>query len=309
MGDTKYTPLIDGMVWSYSRVKSFEDCKYRWFLKYVRPKVLISQVFNDVQPTRADIDTAYIRSELDKDDVGLLYEYLGIERKDMFFANYGTFMHKLIELSLKGSKTQGQLVDMYLQGFKSEVKGRAPNEAVFSNYFKSGLEYLKSITPLPYNTVDVEKRIDLKIGGLPFCGYIDLVGEMDGSFYVIDNKSRLLKQRSGRTKPTKSDIELDSYLRQLYLYSSYIEKQYSVLPKALCINCFRNNLFIEEPFKEQAYAESKDWFLGNVAKIRREMEFKPSVEFFKCAYICEMQDCCEYYKILREGDVYKSRRY
>jgi len=301
MGGTKYTPLIDDMVWSYSRVKSFEDCNYRWFLKYIRPKLLISQVFNDERPTRVDIDTAYIRSELDKDDVGLLYEYLGIEQKDMFFASYGTFMHKLIELYLKGEKSQSQLVDMYLQGFKSEVRGRAPNRTVFANYFKSGLQYLRNISPLPYNTVDVEKRVDLTIGGLPFCGYIDLVGEKEGSFYVIDNKSRLLKKRSNRAKPTKSDLELDLYLRQLYLYSLAIEVQYGVLPKALCFNCFRNNLFIEEPFQEQAYAESKAWLLNSIEKIRCEAEFKPSVEFFKCTHICEMQDHCEYYELLRKG--------
>ena len=35
MGDICYAPLIDDMTWSYSRVKSFEDCPYKWFLKYI----------------------------------------------------------------------------------------------------------------------------------------------------------------------------------------------------------------------------------------------------------------------------------
>lgn len=54
MGDVNYAPLIDEMVWSYSRVRAFEDCPYRWYLKYIR----------------------HLRG------------------KDMFFASYGTFMHK-----------------------------------------------------------------------------------------------------------------------------------------------------------------------------------------------------------------------
>ena len=31
-----YAPVIDDMIWSYSRIRSFYDCKYRWYLKYIR---------------------------------------------------------------------------------------------------------------------------------------------------------------------------------------------------------------------------------------------------------------------------------
>lgn len=300
MGDTRFAPQIDNMVWSYSRIKAFEDCRYRWFLKYIQPKLLIDKVFGGERPTRVEVDLAYIRSELDVSDVCILYEYLGFNRKKLFFASYGTFMHKLIEQYLKGEKQGSQLVDEYLESFKSEVKGRAPNKKVFANYFKNGLEYLKEIKPFPYKILDVEKRVDLKIEGLPFCGYIDIVGEKGGAIHVIDNKSRLLKPRSNRAKPTKSDIELDIYLRQLYLYSAAVEEQYGVLPKALCFNCFRDNLWIEEPFKEKAYAESKKWFIDSIAEIRREVDFNPSFDFFKCTYLCEMQDCCGHYELMQK---------
>lgn len=36
MGEINYAPLIDDMVWSYSRIKAFEDCPYRWYLKYIK---------------------------------------------------------------------------------------------------------------------------------------------------------------------------------------------------------------------------------------------------------------------------------
>lgn len=36
MGEVNYAPLIDDMVWSYSRIKAFEDCHYRWYLKYIK---------------------------------------------------------------------------------------------------------------------------------------------------------------------------------------------------------------------------------------------------------------------------------
>ena len=81
MGEVNYAPLIDDMVWSYSRIKAFEDCPYRWYLKYIKK----------------------------------------FHGKDMFFSSYGTFMHKLIELYHKGEKTPRQIVDMYLQDFKTEL--------------------------------------------------------------------------------------------------------------------------------------------------------------------------------------------
>lgn len=218
----------------------------------------------------------------------------------MFFSSYGTFMHKLIELYHKGEKTPRQLVDMYLQDFKTEVVGRAPNRKVFSSYFTGGLQYLKTLQPFPYDVVGVEKKVDFVVNGIPFVGYIDFLGRKDDDLYVVDNKSRILKPRSSRAKPTKADEELDAYLRQLYIYSAAVEEEYGKTPRSLCFNCFRDKLFIIEPFKEQAYAESKEWLAKSIGNIREESDFKPSVEFFKCTHLCEMQDMCEYYELMRK---------
>ena len=257
MAEINYEPIIKDMVWSYSRIKAFDDCPYRWYLQYIRR----------------------------------------LRGKDMFFASYGSFMHKLIELYYTEGKSSRQLCDMYLQDFKSKVVGWAPNKTVFANYFKSGLQYLREIQPFPYNMVAVEKRVDFNLSGIPFVGYIDFLGEKDGELYVVDNKSRNLKPRSTRNKPTKSDIELDSYLKQLYLYSAAVEQEYGKLPIALCFNCFRTPILIQEPFQEQAYAESKQWLANKVQEITQETEFKPDIEFFKCTHLCEMRDFCDYYRL------------
>lgn len=257
MGDVNYAPLIGDMTWSYSRVKSFEDCPYRWYLKYIRR----------------------------------------LPGKEMFFASYGSFMHKLIERYHTENKTTAQLVDLYLQDFKSCVKGAVPNEKVFCGYFMDGLKYLREIQPLPYQTVAVEKKVEFKLNGNTIVGYLDFFGDVNGEYVVLDNKSRNLKQRTGRSKPTKSDMELDSYLRQLYIYSAAVEQEFGKLPKHLCFNCFRSQTLIEEPFQEDAYKEAKEWFTSTVSKISMESDFRPSVEFFKCRYLCEMQEHCEYYEL------------
>lgn len=77
MGNVNYEPVIRDMTWSYSRIKSFEDCPYRWYLKYIRK----------------------------------------LKGKEMFFSNYGSFVHKLLERYYKGELTQKQLCSIYLQRF------------------------------------------------------------------------------------------------------------------------------------------------------------------------------------------------
>lgn len=118
--------------------------------------------------------------------------------------------------------------------------------------------------------------------------------------YVVDNKSRVLKARSTRAKATKADAELDAYLRQLYIYSAAVENEYGIRPDSLCFNCFREERFIVEPFRQEAYMEATEWLKDSVATIRQETDFNPSIEFFKCAYLCEMQDTCEYYELSKK---------
>lgn len=245
------------MTWSYSRVRAFFDCPYKWYLRYIR----------------------------------------GLSGRELFFAAYGTFMHRMIELYLRGEKTKDQLINMYLCDFRREVTGATPNSSVFSNYFHDGLRYLRELKPFPFNVVAVERRVDFSIDGVPLVGYIDILGERDGELYIIDNKSRTLKPRSKRGRTTKTDEELDSYLKQLYLYSMAVEQEYGRPPAALCFNCYRVPLFIEEPFSREACDKSKRWFLESVGRIAEETEFSPDAEFFKCRYLCEMQDHCEYYKL------------
>ena len=260
MGEVNYAPVIRDMVWSYSRIKAFEDCPYRWYLRYIRR----------------------------------------LKGKEMFFASYGSFIHKLIELYYKGEKTRAQLCDIYLCDFKQQVRGNAPNPKVFGNYFKSGLQYLQTFTPFPYQPIAIEKQVNFCLGTTSFVGYIDFLGEQDGELFVVDNKSRNLKPRTGRVTPTKSDADLDNYLIQLYLYSIAVEQEYGKLPKALCFNCFRESTFIIEPFDAGAYNTAQQWLFEKVTNITKETRFKPNAEFFKCRHLCEMQEHCEYYELTQK---------
>lgn len=260
MGEVSYLPLIEDMVWSYSRIESFNDCPYRFFLKYISK----------------------------------------CKDADKFYASYGSFMHKLIENYYRGILSKDEMLTEFLTGFSKNVKGTRPQESTVQKYIRCGVEYLKGFQPFKYPMVEVEKRVEFEIEGMKFVGYIDYLGEENGEYYIIDNKSRDLKPRSNREKPTVKDKELDSMLKQLYIYSAAVKQEYGKFPKALCFNCFKSGVFIEEPFREEAYNEAISWVKRSVADIKSTDDFYPNREFFSCFYICGVSDDCVYDQMARE---------
>ncbi len=218
---------------------------------------------------------------------------------DKFYASYGSFMHKLIEGFYKGTFTKEEMLNKFLADFSKEVRGTRPQESTVTKYIQCGCEYLRGFQPFRFNMIDVEKRIEFDIDGIPFVGVIDYLGEKDGEYIIVDNKSRNLKPRSKRAKLTVKDKELDSMLKQLYIYSAAVKNEYGKFPKLLCFNCFRTGVFIEESFNEDAYNEAIRWAKKQVENIKDTDDFYPNREFFSCYYICGVSNECCYNPIAR----------
>lgn len=258
MGDISYRPLMDDMVWSYSRIKCYDDCPYRFFLNYIH----------------------------------------GSEDVPQFYASYGSFMHKLLEKFYRGELTKAEMKMTFLTGFSEEVQGLRPSQNTVENYIRKGLDYIENFEPFKYEMVEVEKKIYFEIDGIKFVAIIDYIGKDDeGNLVIIDHKSRELKQRSNRKKPTKNDAEIDEMLTQLYVYATALKSEYGVFPKKLCFNCFKNGVFIEEDFHEEKQKEVVDWLLKRIEEIKStdSDDFYPNVEFFGCCYICGFSDDCCYW--------------
>ncbi len=259
MGEFSYLPLIEDMTWSYSRVSSFFDCPYKFFMRYLA----------------------------------------GLKEDDCFYATYGSFIHKLIERYYNGEISKDDMATEYCTNFYDEVRGIRPKPNVVENYFNAGFDYLAGFEPFPFNMVAVEKRINFDVDGIPFVGIIDYIGEKDGELYIVDNKSRALKPRSNRKKPTAKDKELDKMLRQLYLYAAAVKQEYGKFPAALCFNCFRNGEFIVEPFNEDAYNEAISWVKNEIESIKRCKEFYAQRDFYYCRYLCGLSDQCVFDELAR----------
>lgn len=259
MGEVSYAPLIKDMTWSYSRLKSFRDCPYHWFLRYVRKA----------------------------------------KGEETFFASFGSFMHRLLDLYYREGMSSQELVTRYLTGFSREVRGIAPSQKVYTTYFRDGLEYFKNFHPLPFKLLDTEVEARFKVGDIPMVGFLDYLGEADGKLYIIDHKSRALKPRSGRRQPTQSDQNLDSYLVQLYLYAVAIHQKFGEYPAGLGFNCFRTQTLILEPFQLEKLREAELWAQTCAGEIIQTEDFLPDLDWFKCSFLCEYKDQCEYFEMWR----------
>lgn len=256
-----YEPLIRDMTWSYSRIRSFEDCPYRWYLRYIR----------------------------------------GLQGKRLFFSDYGSFVHKILWMYYTGQVRADQIPVLYMTQYRENVITTAPSEKVFLSYFQSGLQYFRDFHPLPYKLLSAEQKVELPLWGTRFSGVIDFLGEEDGELVIVDHKSRALRPRSRRQRPTKKDAELDRYLTQLYLYAEAVRQLYGKYPAKLCFNCFREPALIEEPFDPKALERSRVWLQDGVETIAKEEEFRPDIEWFKCSYLCELRDECEYFAMSDRG--------
>lgn len=239
--------LVSTMTWSYSRLKAYEDCPYAWYLKYLECE----------------------------------------QGESNFFAEYGSLIHKILEQFYTGKMKRAEMLPYYLQHFYTDIQHFAPTDSIYWNYYRQGMNYLCEFTPISRQIAAVEQKVEFKLDGRPFCGFVDLRCERNGEC-VVDHKSRTLSPRSTRKKPTQSDKELDSYLRQLYLYS--VPQK----PDWLMFNCFRSGQVIQEKFNEDAFERTKEWALKTIFTLENNENWSPNPDYFKCKYLCDMRYLCDF---------------
>lgn len=248
--------------WSYSRVNKYDDCKYAWYLKYIEE----------------------------------------IETQELFFSQFGKFVHEIYASILLGNLSSEKAVDYFLTNFRREVTAKAPSDKIFSSYFASGLKAMGEVNEFldeikDYEIAGVETPVEFKVGDNNFVGIIDLIlRDRLGNLIIADHKSRTLKPRS-KKGTLKSDTELDKYFKQLYLYSIAIKEMYGKFPTELWLHCYRNtdNKIIKESFKP---LEFEDEFSNKIKQIKITEEWTPNYDWFSCTNLCECHNECEYYQMM-----------
>lgn len=214
----------------------------------------------------------------------------------MFYASYGSFIHRLIEKYYRGELKREELPGAFLLGFSEQVQGERPQESVVVKYIHAGKSYFDSFQPFPFEPVAVEEKLNFHLDGKPFTAIVDYLGADQGKLAVIDHKSRDLKPRSKRGKTTAKDRELDEMLEQLYLYAHGIYTLKGEFPAWLCFNCFKSGQFIQEPFSKPVYVQTMDKIRRKVEEIEGEEDFRPNIDYFQCRYLCGLHDDCCFYR-------------
>lgn len=250
--------IISQMTWSYSRIRCFEDCPYKFYLSYVKC----------------------------------------CDEEKRFFASYGSFVHAIMAAYLSGELRRDELAQFYLLHFKDEVHGKAPSGKVFAKYFDDAYRYLSDCAFDVSGILAVEKMCEFRLGEHQFVGIMDYVRQNDdGSVVLGDHKSKDLKPRTEKAKPRKSDRELDEYLEQLYLYCLPFKECFGKYPDYLEFNCFRTGVVITEQFDFQKYESAIARFMAAPSAISLNESWHPKLELFKCKYLCGKSNSCEYYQL------------
>lgn len=253
-----YSFLIDQMVWSYSRLQSFQKCPHGFYVHYIL--------------------------EEDEDST--------------FLASFGSFVHEILELVLTGFLDRKDAAAYFIENFRDRVPESPPSKEVFSSYYKGAYNFLSSIPKFDGEIVGVEKELFFFIRGYKFHGFADLVTRTDSGLIIYDHKARNLKPFSGRKKPTKTDIELSEYYRQLYLYAEALHQLYGEYPAKLVFNCYRSQTMISQDFDPAALEEANDWAENLIGQIRACTSWNPDIDYFKCRNLCGLGDRCDYRELM-----------
>lgn len=247
--------ILDEMVWSFSRLNSFHTCKRMFYKRYI----------------------------LEDDAEG------------NFFAQFGSFVHKILEMYSKNEIELFDIKKYYEDNFDLYITEEAPPNNYVDlreQYYKKGLKYLENFEGFSDDAVGTEQEIKLDIElsdmTIKFIGYIDrLSKDKDGNFKILDHKSK---------SAFKNDEELKEYLRQLYLYSLFVKQKYNEYPKILEFNMFKENETVTCEFDENALKEALEWVENTIHDIYEEEDFNtkcenPYNDFF-CRYICGYKGLC-----------------
>lgn len=253
--------VIDTFVWSFSRLNSFYTCPYEFWLHYIQSN----------------------------------------KGCNSFFGQFGSFVHKILEMYAKEELSLFELSQYYEDNFFEFVTYDAPPNKyvdIKESYYYKGLDYLDNIDLIldDYEVLGVEKEVKFTIAGYDMIGYIDLLlkDKKSGEIVILDHKSASLKfKKNGEISKTDASHLLE-FKRQLYLYSMPVIEEYGKVDY-LEWNLFKDQKHLKIPWDKEEYEEALQWAVDTVKTIENTTEWKPNPDFYYCNYLCgQRENACEY---------------
>lgn len=250
--------------YSFSKLKCFYSCKHYYYLHYF-------------------------------DNEGMIPESHGT-------SEFGSFMHKILELYGKGELDIYDMLPYYEKHYAENVTStftlqmtKTFSKDMGAKYYENGYEFLNNFTGFDFRILETEKRFEVPYQDkFLLNGQIDVIAEDDEGLMVIDYKSK---------GAWKSKAERLSYEKQLYFYAYALKKLYGEYPKKMAFFMFRLNKWTWVNFDENRLKEVLDWVEDTVNEIESEFDFTPVTqenggEFdFYCNNFCDFRHQCPYGQI------------
>lgn len=259
-----YTSSIDNMRWSFSRVTSYEQCPYEWYLHYI---------VNDQE------------------------EY---PEEQNYYAQVGGFVHEILASVYKKEIRASDAFNYFIDNYDNYVT-ETVSKNIMDKTFEACADYLSKIDLITSLTdgkdiLGVEQRIEFIIEGHKFIGFIDLLlkDTETGELIIVDHKSSEYPfKKNGEVKASAKSF--DKYKKQLYLYAHWVHETYGEWPTTLEWNHFKDGGKVSSiPFSMDEYIDSIEWFKDKIDTIKQDDVFEANREFFYCNNLCAYRNICEY---------------
>lgn len=258
-----YENEISKMRWSFSRVTTYDQCPYEWYLRYI----------------------------LNDDD-----EY---PEEENYYAQVGGLVHEVLALVYKKKISTEEAVDYFIDHFDQMVT-ETTKDSVMDTTFNACVDYFSDESNMSklideMKIIGVEQYFSIEMNENTFIGYIDLLlQDSDGELILVDHKSSEYPfKTNGEIKTSARSFE--KYKKQLYLYATWVHEKYGKWPKELWWNHFKDKGKIAKiPFDINEYNDAIEWFSERVNTIKNDVDFEAKKEWFYCNKLCAYRNVCEY---------------
>ena len=257
-----------GMIYSYSRLETFEKCKLKFKYRYIDE--IIPEVPKSIE------------------------------------AHLGTIVHETLEWLYKKvmGKTTPQIDDVilhYAEKWAEEYDSEMPIVNKFmkeKDYFDKGVKFLIDYyfkhQPFGENTIATEKKVEIKLDEL---GEKKLVGFIDRLVHNLEeNEIEIHDYKTANTFPSRGDLEKN---RQLALYSIAIKEEFGKEKNiSLIWHYLAHNQKVCIKKTNEQLENLKREVIELINKIESTKSFPPT--FSRLCDWCEYKNTCDAWNVQKK---------
>lgn len=260
-----YKQELDKMIWSFSRIHTWEQCPYAFYLQYI-----------------------------EKNQYGI----------SNFWAENGKAVHTTLEKFFKGEIFIDDCPATYIDLFEkiSEKTSISTMDKAFNACVDFFCEFDFNIFD-DYQVLGIEKECNFVVNKYRFRGFIDLLlkNKKTEEIIVLDHKSSSYPfKKDGKSVLKNCQANFEAYKHQMYLYCKQVIDEYGEKPSYITWLHFKDRKMATIPFNDSEYDKTLQWAENTIDKIYKDDCFLPKESFMMCDKLCNYRcgECS--YKEMKE---------